>query len=100
MQDPNIDHGVRFDWGRASADYARYRDIYPPAFYDALISRGLCTAGQRVLDLGTGTGVLPRALYRYGADFTGVDAAPAGGLPCCTWPGCPARMRSPPAARN
>ena len=77
MQDPNIDHGVRFDWGRASADYARYRDIYPPAFYDALISRGLCTAGQRVLDLGTGTGALPRALYRYGADFTGVDAAPA-----------------------
>ena len=28
---------------------------------------------QRVLDLGTGTGVLPRNLYRYGAEFVGTD---------------------------
>ena len=29
----------------------------------------------RVLDLGTGTGVLPRNLYAYGATFTGIDAS-------------------------
>ena len=29
--------------------------------------------GQRVLDLGTGTGVLPRNMYRYGAKWTGTD---------------------------
>ena len=33
----------------------------------------LCTKGQKVLDLGTGTGVLPRNMYKYGANFTGAD---------------------------
>jgi 2-polyprenyl-3-methyl-5-hydroxy-6-metoxy-1,4-benzoquinol methylase len=26
-----------------------------------------------VLDIGTGTGVIPRSLYKYGAHFTGAD---------------------------
>ena len=69
----NIDNGRSFDWGRASADYAKYRDIYPEEFYDKIISLGLCTQGQSVLDLGTGTGVLPRNMYKYGASFVGVD---------------------------
>lgn len=73
MQNPNIDGGAAFDWGKASTDYAKYRDIYPPAFYQKIRSLGLCTHGQKVLDLGTGTGVLPRALYPYGAHFTGTD---------------------------
>ena len=30
---PSIDGGRPFDWGRASVDYARYRDIYPQSFY-------------------------------------------------------------------
>lgn len=71
-----IDNGAAFDWGKASGDYARYRDIYPQEFYDHLLKKGLCTAGQRVLDIGTGTGVLPRNLYPYGAVFTGLDASP------------------------
>ena len=71
----NIDGGNAFDWGRTSADYARYRDIYPPAFYQKIIDRGLCTTGQTVLDLGTGTGVLPRHLYTYGAKWIGTDIA-------------------------
>ena len=29
-----------------------------------------------MLDIGTGTGVLPRNLYRYGADWTGTDISP------------------------
>lgn len=69
----NIDHGKAFDWGLASADYARYRDIYPEEFYQRILSLGLCVKGQKVLDLGTGTGVLPRNMAQYGADFNGAD---------------------------
>ena len=68
-----IDSGKAFDWGRASADYAKYRDIYPPEFYEKILSLGCCVKGQKVLDIGTGTGVLPRNLYKYGADFTAAD---------------------------
>jgi ubiquinone/menaquinone biosynthesis C-methylase UbiE len=69
----NIDQGKCFDWGRASADYAKYRDIYPEEFFQRIADLGLCVNGQKVLDLGTGTGVLPRSMYRYGAQFTGTD---------------------------
>ena len=68
-----IDGGKSFDWGKASADYAKYRDIYPPIFFDKVAQLGLCVNGQRVLDLGTGTGVVPRAMYHYGARWTGAD---------------------------
>ncbi|MBQ8817274.1 MAG: methyltransferase domain-containing protein [Clostridia bacterium] len=73
IMDVRIDGGKAFDWGRTSLDYAKYRDIYPQEFYDKIISRGLCVDGQSVLDLGTGTGVLPRNLYHYGAKWIGVD---------------------------
>lgn len=68
-----IDGGRAFDWGRASKDYAKYRDIYPEAFYEKIVNLGLCKDGQDVLDLGTGTGVLPRHMARFGARFTGAD---------------------------
>lgn len=68
-----IDGGKAFDWGRASSDYAKFRDIYPPVFYNKVVERGLCIKGQKVLDLGTGTGVLPRNMYSFGADWVGAD---------------------------
>lgn len=73
IQKNEIDSGIGFDWGRTSGDYAKYRDIYPQEFYQRLLDRGICTAGQDVLDIGTGTGVIPRNLYFYGANFTGID---------------------------
>lgn len=73
IKDQNIDSGKAFDWGRTSDNYAKYRDIYPQEFYDKIIKRGLCTAGQKILDIGTGTGVLPRNMYKYGAEWTGTD---------------------------
>ena len=75
IKDNRIDGGKAFDWGRTSADYAKFRDIYPPEFYAKITGRGLCLKGQKVLDLATGTGVLPRNLYSYGAEWTGIDIA-------------------------
>lgn len=69
----DIDAGRPFDWGKASKDYAKYRDIYPEEFYKCILDLGLCKDGQRVLDIGTGTGVLPRNMYKYGAKWTGTD---------------------------
>lgn len=73
MINKKIDHGKAFDWGKTSKDYAKFRDIYPELFYQKIVELGLCVKGQTVLDLGTGTGVLPRNMYQYGAKFTGVD---------------------------
>ena len=73
IKDERFDGGRPFDWGKTSEDYAKYRDIYPPAFYDKLISLGLYKPNTSVLDIGTGTAVLPRALYHTGARFTGTD---------------------------
>lgn len=69
----NIDHGKAFDWGKTSEDYAKYRDIYPKEFYAKLAELSLGVKGQNVLDLGTGTGVIPRNMYSYGAKWTGAD---------------------------
>ncbi len=76
IKDKRIDAGKAFDWGRTSEEYAKYRDIYPQEFYQKIIDRGLCLKGQKVLDLGTGTGVLPRNMYRYGAEWIGTDISP------------------------
>lgn len=73
MINKKIDGGKPFDWGRTSSDYAKYRDIYPPVFYQKIIDRNLCIHGQTILDIGTGTGVLPRNLYRFGAKWVGTD---------------------------
>jgi ubiquinone/menaquinone biosynthesis C-methylase UbiE len=53
----NIDNGNTFDFGKTSANYARFRDIYPDVFFETLNEMGIGTTGQKVLDLGTGTGV-------------------------------------------
>lgn len=73
ISNKNIDNGNGFDWGFASEDYAKYRDIYPDEFYKKIVDLGYCINGQKILDLGTGTGVLPRNMYKYGAKFVGAD---------------------------
>lgn len=73
IKDERIDGGKAFDWGRTSGDYARFRDIYPTEFYEKIAARKIGITGQSVLDLGTGTGVLPRNMYRFGAKWTGTD---------------------------
>lgn len=69
----DIDSGKPFDWGKTSLDYAKFRDIYPKEFYQRIVDRKLCINGQSILDVGTGTGVLPRNMYQYGAKWTATD---------------------------
>ena len=73
IKNKNIDNGRAFDWGKVSDDYAKFRDIYPQEFYEKIVGRNLCKDGQSVLDVGTGTGVLPRNMYKHGAKWTAVD---------------------------
>ena len=44
-----------------------------PAEYRKLAELSIGVKGQRVLDIGTGTGVIPRNMYGYGAEWTGID---------------------------
>jgi SAM-dependent methyltransferase len=67
------DHGRSSDWGLTSTDYARFRPGYPSSFFQRIVALGIGLPGQRVLDLGTGTGNIARALLRLGCVVTGVD---------------------------
>ena len=75
MKLQHVDNARAFDWGKTSQDYAAYRTGYPEAFYEVLAALGIGKRGQRILDLGTGTGVLARAFAKRGAVVTGVDIA-------------------------
>jgi len=73
----NIDYGGRtIDFGRTAADYERYRPGFPESFFDRLVKGGWIEAGQRALDLGTGTGTLALGLAARGLDVTGLDISP------------------------
>ena len=73
MKSKGIDGGKAFDWGFTSGEYAKYRDIYPPALYERLRALGVAADGTAWLDIGTGTGILPQNLYNKNARITGVD---------------------------
>src|SRR6185436_17180758 len=64
----------RPDFGQTADDYARHRAEVPAELYDRLARGfGIGRAGQRVLDVGTGTGAVARALARRGCAATGLD---------------------------
>ena len=73
MKLKGIDGGSAFDFGRTSENYVRFRDIYPQSMYDKLIAFGIGKKGQRILDLGSGTAVLPLNLIGTGAEFVATD---------------------------
>jgi len=70
MSEQPGDHALSFD--RAAEVYERARPGYPAASVDWMVP----TAARRVLDLGSGTGKLTRALVDRGLDCIAVDPAP------------------------
>lgn len=73
---PPSDPGRVIDWSRSAADYAQHRQGYPERLWEWLEAQGVGGAGQRVVDLGTGTGLVARPLAARGARVVGVDIAP------------------------
>jgi SAM-dependent methyltransferase len=69
------EYGQRIDFGKTAADYSRFRSGYPAELYRRLENFGIAVAGQRVLDLATGTGFLSREFARRGCHVTGIDLA-------------------------
>jgi len=67
---------VRIDFGRTAEDYARYRAGFPEEFFARLQRLGIGKAGERALDIGTGTGSLARGLARGGCEVVGLDPSP------------------------
>jgi SAM-dependent methyltransferase len=55
------------------SDYAKYRPGYPPALLHALHERAGLSAGQKVADVGAGTGIFSRLLAEFGCDVFGVE---------------------------
>lgn len=68
-----IDNNNPFDFGRTSENYAKFRDIYPQSMYEKLIGYGIGKEGQEILDLGSGTAIVPMNLAYTGASFTATD---------------------------
>ena len=72
---PAIDPGRQIDWSLTSGDYAAHRPGPPARLYGLLGLLGVGMPGQRLLDLGTGTGLVAREFARRGCSVCGTDIA-------------------------
>ena len=60
-------------FGSAASDYALHRADFPVAGIERLVALGVGIPGQRLLDLGCGTGTLARQFAMRGCTVTGAD---------------------------
>ncbi len=64
---------IDVDFGRIARVYARFRPPFPKVLFERLYEVGVGAAGQKILDLGTGTGALSRKLAEQSCLVTGLD---------------------------
>lgn len=81
MNGPNIPatrrFGAQVDFGRTAREYQQHRQGFPPAFFESVDAWGFAKPGQRVLDLGSGTGTVARGLALLGLQAAAIDPAEA-----------------------
>jgi SAM-dependent methyltransferase len=61
------------DFGKTASDYGKHRQGFPDSLFDRLRAFGVGTDGQRVVDVGTGTGTLARGFALRGCEVVGID---------------------------
>lgn len=66
-----VDSRERF--AGVAAGYARFRPSYPAALVDWIMAESGVRPGDRVADVGCGTGILTRLLAQRGLGVTGID---------------------------
>jgi 2-polyprenyl-3-methyl-5-hydroxy-6-metoxy-1,4-benzoquinol methylase len=64
---------MKVNFGNVAKNYARFRSDLPIELLESLKIRGINFNNKKVADLGSGTGVLSRALHREGAFVVGVE---------------------------
>lgn len=66
---------MSYDFGLTAADYATHRAGFPPDLFARLQPYGIGLKGQRLLDMGTGTGTLARGFAMRGCRVSAQDIA-------------------------
>lgn len=64
---------MAIDFGRMAADYAAFRPAFDAKLFARLTAMGIGLSGQRILDIGAGTGLLGRGLIAQGAEVVECD---------------------------
>ena len=72
-RDISTDRARRLSFGAVAARYDRYRPGYPAAIIDAVIDYAGALPGERVLDVGAGTGQVSRLFAQRGYAVTAVE---------------------------